>query len=118
MKKFYISFSLSLFIILNSCTTTLVSSKKDNEIDTVLKIGKSYTFFTNDGLKKKYTVSKLEDGKIFGMNEAGEKFDLEKSSIIKINRANYFGTISIIVGVIAAAVVVPAFYQNKPILGR
>lgn len=115
MRKFYVSFFLSLIIILNSCTTTLVSAKKNNEIDDVLKIGKSYTFFTNDGMKKKFTVSKIEDEKILGLNEAGEKFELEKSSVIKINKANVTGTLSIVVGVVAAAIIVPSVYQNKPI---
>lgn len=113
MKKLFLSFSLS-FIILNSCTTTLVSAGKSYS-DATISVGNMYTFITSDGKKQALNITKIDEQNIFGKNSEGKELMVEKSKITKIKKTKVGATVALVVGVVALAVIIPAYVNNKPI---
>ncbi|QOW11273.1 hypothetical protein Q73A0000_13355 [Kaistella flava (ex Peng et al. 2021)] len=114
MKSIFTSLTLSSMILLSSCTTTLVSNKK-KEIDSALQTGKTYTFVKNNGTQEKFRILKIEEDKITGKNDDEKNFVIEKADISKIKKSNTIGTVLIVVGALAAAVLIPAYVSNKPV---
>lgn len=109
------SLSLSALLILGSCTTTLMSSTKQKEINSVLAVGNTYTFIKADGSKEKFMVLKIEKDKISGKNDDQKSFEIEKSQISEIKKGNTLATVGIIVGAVALITIIPAFVSNKPV---
>lgn len=116
MKNLFFSVTLSL-IFLNSCTTRVVSANKPYSDDKISN-GKTYSFFSNDGSKKVFTVEKIDTNTITGKNAEGQVMSIEKSEISKINKSNTLATVGLVGVIIAAALVIPAYSKNEPVGGR
>lgn len=115
MKKIITYASLCMIVLLNSCTTTLVSSKKQNTIDAVVQKNNTYTFIKKDGTKETFRVMSISADKITGQNSAEKTIEIDKNQISEIKQNNTIGTVLITVGIIAAAIVIPAYAKNKPV---
>lgn len=103
---------LSILLLANSCTTTLVSSKKQNPVDQVIKNGDRYIFYTEDGIKEKIKVESINETQVMGKNAAGQNVVINKNEISQIKKENTLGTIGIAAGVVAVAVLLPAYMTN------
>lgn len=115
MKKIITNASLCSIILLNSCTSTLLSSKKQNTIDAVVQKNNTYTFIKTDGTKETFRVTSISDDKVTGQNTAEKTIEIDKNQISEIKKSNTAGTVLIAVGVIGAAIVIPAYVKNKPV---
>lgn len=115
MKKIFIPAFLGFAMLLNSCTTTLVSSKKQNTIDTVVLANNTYTFITKDGTKEKIRVVSTDQDKITGTNSIDKMISIEKTQILEVKKSNMIGTVLIAAGIVGAAVVIPPYIENKPV---
>lgn len=115
MKNLFISLLLSTLILLSSCTTTLFSSTKKREIDSVLQTGKTYKFLKTDGTKANFRVVTIQENKIMGKNEEGRLFEIEKDQISEIKKNNTVGTVLIVAGTVAGVLIIPAYAGNKPV---
>ena len=115
MKKIYTHAGLGFVLLLNSCTTTLVSAKKQNTVDSVVKPNNTYAFITKDGAKEKILVANIDQEKIMGTNAMGKTISIDKTQISEVKKSNTLGTVIIAAGIVAAAVVLPAYIQNKPV---
>lgn len=113
MKQFLTSILLS-GILLTSCTTSIVNQRKPYA-DDKLKLGKNYTFTIQDDKKYNLEVSKIDSLNVYGKNKEGELMVLDKSQISTISKPNVGGTLGIIAGGIAAAIIIPAYISNKPV---
>ena len=112
MKKFY---STVLFVVLvSSCTTNVVNEKKLYS-DTKLKLENKYTFFLQNNTRQKLVISKIDSLYIYGKDEQLNPKTIEKTNIVKVTKANSIGTTGIIIGVAAAAIIIPAYSSNKPV---
>jgi len=99
-------FVLSLFFILASCQTRVVSPNKpitDNSID----LYKKYTIQTKDAKSQKIEVLKVDATKIYGKNKAGEMVEIEKNEVRDIKKPDVLSSIIIGVAAIAAVIFVP-----------
>lgn len=97
---------LSLFFILASCTTRVVSPNKplyDNSINLYTK----YTIQTKDAKSQKIEVLKVDATKIYGKNKAGEMVEIEKSEVRQITKPNILASVIIAVAAIAAVIFIP-----------
>ncbi|WP_412850326.1 hypothetical protein ACL0VS_11015 [Chryseobacterium sp. PMSZPI] len=113
MKRFVIS-TISSIILLSSCTTNVVNQRKAYN-DSKLKLGKNYIFTTQDGKKYSLKISKIDSLTVYGKDSEENLITIEKSKIFTIKKHNVAGTVGIVVGGIAAAVVIPAYISNKPV---
>lgn len=110
MKKLFLSIGLSI-ILLNSCTTRVVSSEKPYSDDKISN-GKTYSFFSNDGSKKVFTVEKIDANTITGKNAEGKVMSIEKSEISKINKSNTLATVGLVALVLGLALFTPTYINN------
>ncbi|WP_379967580.1 bacteriophage spanin2 family protein [Epilithonimonas sp. UC225_85] len=100
---------LSVFIVLVSCQTRVVSPNKpfyDNSIE----LYKKYTIQTKDAKKQKIEILKIDATKIYGKNQAGDKVEIEKSEIREIRKPNLLTSILLAVfavGGVIAVIFVP-----------
>ncbi|MCD9854279.1 bacteriophage spanin2 family protein [Epilithonimonas sp. JDS] len=97
---------LSLFLILASCSTRLVSPNKpmqDNSID----LYKKYTIQTKDAKTQKVEIVKIDATKIYGKNKAGEMVEIEKSEVREIRKPDILASAVIALAAIAAVVFIP-----------
>lgn len=97
---------LSLFLILASCTTRVVSPNKpmqDNSID----LYKKYTIQTKDAKTQKVEIVKVDATKIYGKNKAGEMVEIEKSEVREIRKPDILASAVIALAAIAAVVFIP-----------
>ena len=94
---------LSLFFILASCQTRVVSASKPMQ-DNSLDLYKTYTIQTKDAKSQKVEVLKVDATKIYGKNKAGEIVEIEKSEVQKIKKPDYL--VSAIIGIAAIAAVI------------
>lgn len=115
MKLRTISYFLCILFCINSCTTTIVSSTKANDINSVLSIGKTYSFIKKDGTKIRFKVEDINENTIIGRNIEYQRFEIEKNQIAEIKKGNTLGTVLIAAGVVASAIIIPAYVSNKPI---
>lgn len=115
MKNIITSFILSFLLLLSSCTTTLVSTKKQNSIDSVIKKDKTYIFIKNDGTKEKFRVIDIDENKISGKNTDEKSLAIDRNQISEIKKSNTLGTVLIVAGVVAGILVIPSYAQNKPV---
>lgn len=113
MKKLFLSLGLSI-LLLNSCTTRVVSAKKPYS-DSAISVGQTYTIVSNDGKKDALNITKIDEQNIFGKNVDGKEITIEKSKITEIKKTKVGGTILLVAGVIGLALVGTAFYHNKPV---
>jgi len=97
---------LSLFFVLASCTTRVVSPNKpiqDNSVD----LYKKYTIQTKDAKNQKIEVLKVDATKIYGKNKNGEMIEIEKSEVREIRKPNILASAVIALAAIAAVVFIP-----------
>lgn len=113
MKKLFISLGLSI-VLLNSCTTRLVSASKPYSDDKI-SAGKTYTFTTSDGKNEILTITKIDNQNIYGENSSGKQVIIEKAKISEIKKSKTLATVGLIVGVLVLAVVGDAYAKNKPV---
>ena len=110
MKNLFLSLSLSV-ILLNSCTTRVVSANKPYS-DAKISNGKTYTFFSNNGTKKILNVERIDETTIYGKDVNGKEFTIQKSEISKINKSNTMATVGIVVLVLGLALFTPTYINN------
>ncbi len=97
---------LSLFFILASCTTRVVSPNKpiqDNSID----LYKKYSIQTKDAKRQKIEILKVDATKIYGKNKAGEMVEIEKSEVREIHKPNILASVIIAIAAVAAIIFIP-----------
>lgn len=97
---------LSLFFMLASCTTRLVSPNKPLQ-DNSLDLYKTYTIQTKDAKSQKVEVLKIDATKIYGKNKAGEMVEIEKSEVREVKRPDFILSAVIAIAAIAAVVFIP-----------
>ena len=100
------SLVLSLFFVLASCTTRVVSPNKpmrDNSLD----LYKKYTIQTKDAKSQKIEVLKVDATKIYGKNKTGEMVEIEKSEVREIKKPDIVLSAIIAIAAIAAVVFIP-----------
>ncbi|MNK22751.1 hypothetical protein D3C87_410320 [compost metagenome] len=97
---------LSLFFILASCSTRVVSPNKPMQ-DNSLDLYKTYTIQTKDAKSQKLEVLKVDATKIYGKNKAGEMVEIEKSEVREIKKPDYLVSAIIAIAAIAAVIFVP-----------
>ena len=110
MKNLFLSLSLSV-ILLNSCTTRVVSANKPYS-DAKISNGKTYTFFSNNGTKKILNVERIDETTIYGKDVNGKESTIQKSEISKINKSNTLATVGIVVLVLGLALFTPTYINN------
>lgn len=115
MKNTFAAASFSILMLLGSCTTTVLSSKKQNTVDAVVVKGKTYTFLKNDGSKVRFRVGTIDENTITGKTADEKIFVIEKNEISEIRKNNSLGTGLIVAAGLAAIIVIPAFVQNKAV---
>lgn len=113
MKKLFLSLGLSI-LLLNSCTTRVVSAEKPYS-DSAISVGKSFTFFTNDGKKLTFEITKIDEQNILGKDFEGKEVVVEKSKITEIKRSKTGATILLVAGTVAVVLVGIMYYKQKPI---
>ena len=97
---------LSLFFILASCQTRVVSASKPMQ-DNSLDLYKTYTIQTKDAKSQKVEVLKVDATKIYGKNKAGEMVEIEKSEVREIKKPDIVLSAIIAIAAIAAVVFIP-----------
>lgn len=113
MKKLFLSLGLSL-ILLNSCTTRVVSAEKPYT-DSAISVGHIYTFFTKDGKKSVFEITKIDAQNIYGKNVEGKEITIEKSNITVIKKSKTGATILLVVGTVSVILVGIMYYKQKPL---
>ena len=116
MKKITFSLSLSILLVAGSCTTTVVSAKKRNSVESVVESGKSYLFIKKDGTKERLRIIDLHEGKITGKTTLGETLTLEVNNVAAVRKNSTVKTLLLTSGIIAAVLVIPAYYNNTPVM--
>ena len=112
MKKLY-SIGLTV-LLLSSCKTNIVNHEKPYS-DSKLKLEKHYTFYLKKNVKHKLYITKIDSLNIYGEDVLSNPKTIQKSDIIIIKKANSLGTAGIVVGVAAAAILIPAYSSNSPV---
>ncbi len=115
MQKFLFASGFSLLILLNSCTTTLVSSQNGGTVENSVKTGKTYTFKDNTGQRYNFKVESITKDKITGSNSDGQRFTIDKNNISTVKKIHTGKTMLLTAGVIAVAVLLPAYIKNEPV---
>jgi hypothetical protein len=100
------AFVLSLFFILASCQTRVVSPNKPLS-DNSIELYKKYTIQTKDAKSQKVEVLKVDATKIYGKNKAGEMIEIEKSEVREIKKPDFLLSAIIALAAIAAVIFIP-----------
>ncbi|MPT30883.1 MAG: hypothetical protein E2600_04290 [Chryseobacterium sp.] len=98
MKTF--SFIIALFLLLQSCTTTIYRNNINKDDFSAIQAGKKYTFYENGKPKYKAIVSAVEENKIVGIANSQE-VNIAKNDIRVIKKNNPGGTTAIVAGSVA-----------------
>lgn len=97
---------LSVFFILASCQTRVVSPNKPM-YDNAIELYKEYTVQTKDAKSQKIEIIKIDAAKIYGKTKTGEMVEIEKSEVREIKKPNYLLSAVIAVAAIAAVIFIP-----------
>ena len=97
---------LSVFFILASCQTRVVSPNKPM-YDNSIELYKKYTIQTKDAKSQKIEVLKVDATKIYGKNKAGEMVEIEKSEVREIKKPDILLSAAIALAAIAALIFIP-----------
>lgn len=100
---------LSLFFVLASCTSRVVSPSRPLQ-DNTLDPYKKYTIQTKDAKTQKIEVLKVDATKIYGKNNAGQMVEIEKSEVREIKKPNLLTSIllaAFAIGGVIAVIVIP-----------
>jgi len=112
MKTPVLFLMIAMFSI--SCVSTKVSFKNNYDYS-VLRNNATYIIETKDGNKiRQFQFLRQTENLIVGKQENTE-IQIEKDKIDKILKPSAGKTIPLIVGIVGAAVVVPAYIGNKPV---
>ena len=110
--------TLLLFLMMTMCSISCVSTKvssKNNFDYSVLRNNSKYIIETKDGNKiRQFEFLNQTENLIVGKQENSE-IQIEKDKINKILKPSAGKTIPLIVGIVGAAIVVPAYISNKPV---
>ncbi|MFC4686106.1 MAG: hypothetical protein BGO86_03950 [Chryseobacterium sp. 36-9] len=105
-KSFIRLLALSVFFLLVSCKTTVVSPNKPL-YDNSLELYKKYSIQTKDAKTQKLEVLKIDATKIYGKNKAGEMVEIDKSEVREIKKPDVLASILIVAAAVAAVIFVP-----------
>ncbi len=97
---------LSLFFLMVSCKTTVVSPTKPM-YDNTLELYKKYSIQTKDAKTQKLEVIKVDATKIYGKNKAGEMVEIERSEVRDIKKTDILTSIVIVAAAVAAVIFIP-----------
>lgn len=86
MKSLLTSVLLSSTLLLNSCTTTVLASKDNDELARKLQNGKTYTFIKDDGSRSKFTVQRIDATTVAGTNFEGKVIEIPRNQIAEIKK--------------------------------
>ncbi|WP_333851010.1 bacteriophage spanin2 family protein [Epilithonimonas sp.] len=99
-------FALSLFALMISCQTRVVSPSKPM-YDNTLELYKKYSIQTKDAKTQKIEVLKVDANKIYGKNKAGEMVEIERSEVREIKKPDILSSVIIGAAAIAAVIFIP-----------
>lgn len=97
---------LSLFFVLASCQTRVVSPNKPM-YDNSIELYKKYTIQTKDAKSQKVEILKVDATKIYGKNKAGQMVEIEKSEVREIRKPDILTSAIIVVAAVAAIIFIP-----------
>ncbi|WP_407404951.1 hypothetical protein [Chryseobacterium sp.] len=113
MKIKLLSFIFTAFI-LSSCVSTKVSSKNNFDFS-VLKANSNYIIETKEGNKiREFEFLRSNETMLIGKQE-GKDLQIEKNNVNRILKHSAGKTIPLVVGIIGAAILVPAYVKNEPV---
>lgn len=113
MKIKFLSTAL-IITLLNSCISTKVSSNNNYDYS-ILKQNSKYIVETKDGNKiREFEFFSDNENFITGKQD-GKEIQIEKNNINKVSKFSAGKTIPLIVGGIAAAILLPAYIKNEPV---
>lgn len=98
--------ALSVFFIIASCQTRVVSPAKPMQ-DNSIKLYEKYSVQTKDAKIQKIQILKIDATKIYGKNKAGEMVEIEKNEVREIKKPDYLLSAIIALAAIAAVIFVP-----------
>lgn len=96
---------LSLFFVLASCTSRVVSPTRPLQ-DNSLTLYKTYTIQTKDAKSQKIEILKVDATKIYGKNKADQMVEIEKSDVREIKKPNVLTSILVAVFAIGGVIAV------------
>lgn len=99
-------FTLSLFALMISCQTRVVSLSKPM-FDNTLELYKKYSIQTKDAKTQKIEVLKVDATKIYGKNKAGEMVEIERSEVREIKKPDILSSVIIGAAALAAVIFIP-----------
>ena len=99
-------FTLSLFALMISCKTRVVSPSKPM-FDNTLELYKKYSIQTKDAKTQKIEVLKVDATKIYGKNKAGEMVEIERSEVREIKKPDILSSVIIGAAALAAVIFIP-----------
>lgn len=99
-------FTLSLFALMISCQTRVVSPNKPM-FDNTLELYKKYSIQTKDAKTQKIEVLKVDATKIYGKNKAGEMVEIERSEVREIKKPDILSSVIIGAAALAAVIFIP-----------
>ncbi|SFI11554.1 hypothetical protein [Halpernia frigidisoli] len=103
-----------LMTLFTSCVSTKVSLQNNFDFS-VLKSKSKYIVDTKDGNKiRSFEYLDQNETQLIGKLEE-KNLNIEKTNITKIAKFSAGKTVPLLVGIVAAAIVIPAYSKNKPV---
>ena len=99
-------FALSLFTLMISCQTRVVSPNKPMN-DNTLELYKKYKIQTNDAKTQKLEVIKVDADKIYGKDKSGAVVEIPRNEVREIKKPDVLSSVIIGAAAIAAVIFVP-----------
>lgn len=99
-------FTLSLFALMISCQTRVVSPNKPMN-DNTLELYKKYTVQTNDAKTQKLEIIKVDADKIYGKDKSGAVVEIPRNEVREIKKPDVLSSVIIGAAAIAAVIFVP-----------
>ena len=99
-------FTLSLFALMISCQTRVVSPNKPMN-DNTLELYKTYTIQTNDAKNQKLQIIKVDADKIYGKDKSGAVVEIPRSDVREIKKPDILSSVIIGAAALAAVIFIP-----------
>ena len=99
-------FTLSLFALMISCQTRVVSPNKPMNNNT-LELYKTYTIQTNDAKNQKLQIIKVDADKIYGKDKSGAVVEIPRSDVREIKKPDILSSVIIGAAALAAVIFIP-----------
>ncbi len=97
---------LSIFLIMASCQTKVVTAKMPLK-DNTLQLYKTYSIQSQGAKTIKVKVLKIDNQNIYGKLKNGENITLNRNEIVQIRKPDPFSSLIIAAAAVAAVVFVP-----------